>query len=83
MDKSNSTKVWKKKLRHSSKTQKIYTRLHGAIFQMTVIIIVNAVIISILTPKRSRHTPSNEGTAVHSGTEGHDNTADGSTVKVE
>jgi hypothetical protein len=50
---------------------------------MTVIIILNAVIISILTPERSRHTPSDEGTAVHSGTEGHDITADISTVKVQ
>jgi hypothetical protein len=46
-------------------------------------VIINAAIISILTPERSRHTPSDEGTAVHSSTEGHDSTADGSTVKVQ
>jgi len=49
---------------------------------MTVIFIVNAVIISILTPGRSRHNPSDDGTAVHSNTERHDSTADVSTAKV-
>jgi len=49
---------------------------------MTVIFIVNAVIISILTPGRSRHKPSDDGTAVHSNTERHESTADVSTAKL-
>jgi len=50
---------------------------------MTVIFTVNAVIILILTIVRSRHTPSDGGTAVHNNTEGQDRTADVSTAKVE
>jgi len=67
----------------------MYTRLHGATFQITVIFIGNAVMISILTPGQSTHThththtPSDDGTAVHSGTEGHNSTADVSTAKVK
>jgi hypothetical protein len=55
---------------------------HGATFQMTLIFIVNAVIISILTPGRSRKTPNDNGTAVHSNTEGHDSTSDTNTAEV-
>jgi hypothetical protein len=49
---------------------------------MTVIFIVNAVIISIPTPGRSRKTPSDNGTAVTSGIEQHDSTANVSNTKV-
>jgi len=49
---------------------------------MTVIFTVNSMKISILTPGRSRKTPSNYGTAVHSNTERHNSTADVSTAKV-
>jgi len=49
---------------------------------MTAIFIVNAVIISILTPGRSRKTPNDKGTAVHSNTEGHCSTADANTDEV-
>jgi len=50
---------------------------------MTVIFIVNAVIVSILTPGRSRHKPSDDGTAVYSNTERHESTANVSTAKVQ
>jgi hypothetical protein len=60
----------------------MYIKLHGAKFQTTVIFIVNAVIISILTPGRSRKTPNDNGTAVHSNTEGHYSTADANTDEV-
>jgi len=43
----------------------MYTSIHGATFQRAVIFIVNIVIISILTPGRSRKTPSDDVTAVH------------------
>jgi len=48
---------------------------------MTAIFIVNAVIISILTPGRSRKTPSDGGTVVRSNTERHDSTADANTTE--
>ena len=47
-----------------------------------VIFTANAMKISILTPGRSRKTPSNYGAAVHNNTEGQDSTADVSTAKV-
>jgi len=49
---------------------------------MTVIFILNAVIISILTPGPSRKTPSDDGTAEHSDTERHNSTADASNAKI-
>jgi len=49
---------------------------------MTVIFIINAVIISILTPGQSRKTPSDDGTVGHSDTGRHASTADASTVQV-
>ena len=60
----------------------MYTKLHGVTFKMMVIFTANAMKISILTPRRSRKTPNNYGTAVHSNTEGKDSTADISTAKV-
>jgi preprotein translocase subunit SecG len=53
----------------------MYTRLHGATFQMTVIFIVNAVIISVLTPR-------DDGTAVQSDIERQYSTADANSAEV-
>jgi hypothetical protein len=60
----------------------MYTRLHGVTFQMTVIFIANAAIISILTPGRSRHTPRDDGSAVQSDIEGHDSNANANRAEV-
>jgi hypothetical protein len=57
----------------------MYTRLHGATVQLTVIFIVNA---SILTPGGSRHTPRDDGTLVQSDIERHGSTANANSAKV-
>jgi hypothetical protein len=60
----------------------LYTRIHNATFQRAVNFIVNAVIISILTNRRSGQAPNNDVTVVQSNPYRHESTADASTAEV-